>query len=590
MPRQQHLEVKEPIIQADLEALPNPKRIGQILKKVGASMGEVMGNAYHASINVVRSLAGRLTDEENLYYRSVSPDLARSGRWFLHGGFRKSFVDSLEHIPEDSEQVKTRRLYVDRVVSELIRQDVITKKEDMVAHAKGFRELYDAIPKDRDEKRTFAREPTEISLMAYSLGYLVGSGIIKKPEDWQTITKSLRHIEGGDAKTAFLGFVLPGMKASKAIDSAEGSEQAARGFSKCANEWEWGKENRPYWLLRITKAGIVKDETDWDNLKETVKGIPKEWLSDTRTRKGYGTFIGRTGEAGMSMGEVRKRVDVIKRYAAKHGDKKMIWKTGGDNLIQGIPEPDAFPRAMRFEKDDSGGKTVDDTLLPLSGRATGIFFRKMDPDAYRAWARAQVAGVPCEEILTRDRHLTRVTADELETMDVRSLTKKLNVRYIDDIAKKTKNGSGLVVGQTSEGEKSIRVQDDEGKTILVLKAKKNRHGDYDLSVKTLRAKKTHDGHVRVACRYGGTDLVEFFADKANEKHKPAIEKQVGKLGGDSGLDIVKKDGTIPTRLKELGIKYGPDRHMHAYNFVVEMKDDKPLVKIIDFDSAKIEEK
>jgi|GEM_PF-4458209 len=573
----------------EFDALPAPKKLGELAKKAGASIGQALGNAYHASVGMVRSLSGSLSEDENSYYSSIAPALAEKGKWFLHSGWKKSFVESMEHIPKDEERFNPRYLYIRRVATKLIDHGAIDKKEELVEHAKGFRKLYDAIPEAKDDRRTMGRDTSRTTLMAYGMEYMIGSGIVKKPGDWDKLTDAVGKIENVDAKVAFIGYVLPDMKRSGAMESMDGAEAAAEQFEKCTKEWEWGKENRATWLSSIVKTGKVKSGQDWEDIRETVKGIPKDWLDDRRTRKGYGTLIGNALEGGKSPADVRHELGIIKKYVRKHGDKKMIWKTGADNLEQGIPEPAAFPRTMRFEKDDSGGNTVDNTLLPLSGRATGIFFRKMDPEAYRAWAKAQKAGVPCEQILTRDRFLTKATPQELESMDVRGLAKKLNVKYTQDVAKRAASGDSLRVEERGE-EKRVIVSDAGGKDILSLRARRDRDGNFNLSAKSFRAKKTKDGMVRVACKYGGQDLVEFFADESNEKYKPQIEKQVGKLGGPSGLDIVEPNGEIPTKLKELGIRYGPDSHMHPYNFVVEMKDEAPLVRIIDFDHAKIVKK
>ena len=82
--------------------------------------------------------------------------------------------------------------------------------------------------------------------------------------------------------------------------------------------------------------------------------------------------------------------------------------------------------------------------------------------------------------------------------------------------------------------------------------------------------------VRVYSRYAGKQLPAFI--KANPRH---------------AQEVTAQKEQIFKRLEELGINFGhqwwgdPSGRTHERNFVVEMMDGKPVVRLIDFDQAAV---
>lgn len=87
------------------------------------------------------------------------------------------------------------------------------------------------------------------------------------------------------------------------------------------------------------------------------------------------------------------------------------------------------------------------------------------------------------------------------------------------------------------------------------------------------------GEIRVACLYGGPNLVEFFSDPANERYRKEVEQQAGTFG-EQYMPVTP--GEISKMLDQHGIKHN---HLHAKNYVVQVVEGKPVVRVIDFDMA-----
>lgn len=580
--------------------LPELKSLADGSRRVGASFGQALKETCCAGVFAIKSMRGTLTEDENRYYSSIEPHLFRLGKRFLHTEWKTSFIDSMKHVPPDGDG-EIRRIYLNRVVQPLIFSGAIDEKQDFAKHAMGFQRLYDSLKTGEDGSEGKRGMPVNPGLMDYAMKNLTESGLIKTPQDWDKLALSVGRIKNPNARAAFIGSVISPMKKSEAVDSVDAADAAAQEFEKCAEKWGWENDDKAVWLQDIMICGKVKTPGDWGDIRESLDGIPKSRLRDSGAQRGYASVIGEALNSLKTPADIRRDMDEIKRYIQKHGENDMIWKVGADNLLRGnprivyddagkpdhissIPGVDAYPRPLRF--DGGLADTLEEKTTPLSGAATGVLLRDISNEAYRAWAKARDAKVPCEQMLTREMFLTTVTSQQLYELDPESLGKKLDEKHSGDIAKMAAGAHSVeVVGRRNE--KRVVALDSKGKTLLNLRARMDSGGDYMLSVKCFRASMRRDGVMRVACRYAGQDLPSFLADESNMVHMPDVEKMTGKIAFVPEPKISDDSGQIPKRLSELGIIFNKGEGVKPENYAVEVIDGKPTVRIVDFGKARI---
>jgi hypothetical protein len=399
----------------------------------------------------------------------------------------------------------------------------------------------------------------------YTWVHLLGlrdTGALRRHSDWSSFYQSLKIVPEGH-RIDFTQDLLPPMKEVGALERPQDWLTHAKHYSLALDlVSEKDRSNHAiYGLPALAEAGALKTEGDWKAYLDSMKLIPESERADYTEYTLPPLKLAGALESRESWGD----------NAVKYAENTGYFPPEARQEYASLILPKLIKKGFIKSADDWAGFNKTLSMLPASRRMNYVQdgLLNMEEKGGVDWDMvADQIGVIKEYALkfkdldfiwkTGVENIGRLRPPESpgRLLKFKKTGSRLNPL---DGAK-----SGVIIRTITEKSYEAWVQASEAgipcEEILKYQEGHPRQGQY-------RVHKAKDGNVRVACLYGGQDIPEFMRNPENSVYAGEIEKQRIK---------------IIMRLHEEGITHG---HEHENNFVVSLKDNKPHVRIIDFDQA-----